>query len=69
MRATPSVARAAGYVLTEKGRYDLEAADRCDCNPRLAGILIECPDCGTIYGSVRDSALDSNAPRWKSRRD
>jgi len=44
-----------GYVITERGRLDLVAAPVCNCNPRLAGLLIECPDCGTIYGSLRDS--------------
>lgn len=44
-----------GYVVTEAGSHDLRVAPTCSCNPRLAGLLIECPDCGTIYGSLRDS--------------
>jgi hypothetical protein len=50
-----SVSEQEGYVLTERGRLDLETAEECECSPRLAGLLIECPECGTIYGSVRDS--------------
>jgi len=56
MKRMPSVAVGDGYVLTEQGRLDLLTVATCDCNPRLAGLLIQCPDCGTIYGSLRDSA-------------
>jgi len=55
VRATPSVARDEGYVVTEAGRHDRIVIETCCCNPRLAGLLIECPECGTIYGTLRDS--------------
>jgi len=56
MRATREDSREGGYVITERGRLDLQAAPPCNCNPRLAGLLIECAECGTVYGSLRDSA-------------
>lgn len=55
MQRKASVEQRDGYVLTEKGRYDIECAPVCHCNPRLSGLLIECPDCGTVYGSVREN--------------
>jgi hypothetical protein len=42
------------WCITEKGHYDLLVAGTCDCDPRLAGLLLECPKCGTVYGSVRN---------------
>lgn len=54
MPSHPSVAGSGGYVVTEKGSHDLRVADQCACNPRLAGLLIECPECGTVYGSLRE---------------
>jgi hypothetical protein len=56
MKADRRIADIDGYVITERGRLDLHTAPRCNCNPRLAGLLIECPECGTVYGSLRDSA-------------
>jgi hypothetical protein len=55
MTASRSVPAGAGWTITERGRLDVETAPTCDCNPRLAGLLIECPECGTVYGSLRDS--------------
>jgi len=43
------------YVVTEQGRYDLQCAEACHCDPRLEGLLFMCPDCGTVYGSLRNS--------------
>lgn len=43
--------------ITEQGRLDLACAASCDCNPRLAGILIQCPECGTVYGTQTDLSL------------
>lgn len=56
MKRVPSVDESVRYVLTEKGAFDLMCAPLCSCNPRLAGLLLECPDCGTIYGSIRNWA-------------
>jgi hypothetical protein len=65
MPHTRSVPARAEYVVTEKGHHDLRVADLCQCNPRLAGLLIECPDCGTVYGSLRDSAPWASGSREK----
>lgn len=54
MKTVPSVDEHARYVLTEKGRLDLLCAPLCDCDVRLAGLLLECASCGTVYGSVRN---------------
>jgi len=55
MRATQEDTHSGGYVITERGRLDLHVTATCHCNPRLAGLLIECPECGTVYGSLRDT--------------
>ena len=55
MPAPKSVERLDRYVVTEKGSHDLRVVDTCNCNPHLAGLLIVCEDCGTVYGSVRES--------------
>jgi hypothetical protein len=54
-----------GYVITEQGRYDLHLGQTCQCNPRLAGLLIECSKCGTIYGSLNDRLNDTQVYRGK----
>jgi hypothetical protein len=54
-----------GYVITEAGRYDLHLGETCQCNPRLAGLLVECAKCGTVYGSLRDRLNDTAAYRGK----
>jgi hypothetical protein len=54
MRDSQSYPAAGRYVITEQGRYDLHLSETCQCNPRLAGLLIECAKCGTIYGTLRD---------------
>jgi len=54
MQRQEDTRRMSGFVITEQGRHDLVTAQPCNCNPRLVGLLIECPDCGTIYGSLRD---------------
>lgn len=48
--------------ITEQGRHDLLCAALCQCNPRLAGLIIQCPDCGTVYGSVADTSLARRQP-------
>jgi hypothetical protein len=45
------------WTITEQGKLDLATAVTCKCDPHLAGLLIACSDCGTVYGSVRDSAV------------
>jgi hypothetical protein len=67
MRATAEHTASSRYVLTEQGRLDLHTAPRCDCNPRLSGLLIECPKCGTIYGTLREQGPWA-APAWDRKR-
>lgn len=55
MSAVRSVAKNVGYVVTESGKLASIAADRCYCDPKLSGLLLECPQCGTVYGSLRQS--------------
>jgi hypothetical protein len=58
-------AQDSGYVVTEKGKLDAHMPGECKCNPRLVGLLIECPECGTVYGSLRDRLNDTQAYRGK----
>jgi predicted RNA-binding Zn-ribbon protein involved in translation (DUF1610 family) len=55
MKDPRSVSAAGRYVVTEKGALDLRCADTCVCDVRIEGILFKCPDCGTVYGSMRNS--------------
>ena len=57
-----SVAASGRYVVTEQGKYDLLTADTCQCDPKLAGLLFTCTECGTVYGSLRNSGP------WNGRR-
>jgi hypothetical protein len=59
MQPLSSVRGHAGYVVTEQGKLDLRCVPTCECNPRLVGLLLECPDCGTVYGSLRDGHFDT----------
>jgi hypothetical protein len=67
MKRNGSVRDEGDFALTEKGKLDWRTAQTCCCNPRLVGLLIECPDCGTIYGSLRDSSAFGTSTRmdWK----
>jgi hypothetical protein len=67
MQRFTSVVGHAGYVVTEQGRLDLEQVPTCECNPKLAGLLLECPECGTIYGSLRDS-VPVGGGKWRDRK-
>jgi uncharacterized Zn finger protein len=49
------------YVVTAKGRDDLRRAEQCECQLRITGLLVECPECGTVYGYTRESSM-SNSP-------
>jgi hypothetical protein len=55
MPVAKSIERVDRYTVTEKGSHDLRTVATCDCNPKLAGLLIVCDCCGTVYGSVRES--------------
>ena len=66
MPDTITVARRGGYVLTAKGREDLEQADVCRCHIKLVGLLVECPECGTVYGYTSESAMStSSSSSWR----
>jgi hypothetical protein len=52
-RTVPS--QEAGYVITEQGRHDLLCVPTCHCDPKLEGLLFMCHECGTVYGSLRNS--------------
>jgi len=54
-----------GWTITERGRLDLECAATCQCNPRLVGLLIECPNCGTVYGSLKEGLNSTQTYRGK----
>jgi hypothetical protein len=69
MASQRSVPVESGFVITERGRHDLVCAAECKCNPRLVGLLIECPECGTIYGSLRDGIGGTGAGPVKRRWD
>ncbi|HEX4716484.1 MAG TPA: hypothetical protein VH164_16315 [Ktedonobacteraceae bacterium] len=44
-----------GYVITEAGRLAWRTAPNCDCKPRIAGLLVVCTECGTVWGHLKDS--------------
>jgi len=52
-------------VVTEQGRHDLQCAEACQCDPRLEGLLFMCPDCGTVYGTLRNSGPFDQVHRGK----
>lgn len=54
-----------GWVVTEEGRHDLATAPTCNCKPKLDGLLMSCPDCGTVYGYLRDGSPWSTVSREK----
>lgn len=54
MQNTASLRRGGPYIVTEEGRVAAEVAEDCLCRPRLMGLLLECGECGTIFGSIRD---------------
>jgi hypothetical protein len=67
MPSHPSVPPEGRYVVTEQGRLDAESAPTCYCRPILAGLLVACPDCGTVFGSLRDSVERNMARQEKHR--
>jgi hypothetical protein len=70
MRLSQSVPKGSGYVVTELGRHDVLCAPLCVCDVKLVGLLFECPECGTVYGTLRETAYVGwgRGPE-KSRRD
>jgi hypothetical protein len=63
IRSVP--AQAARYVVTEQGKHDLLCVPTCACDPKLEGLLFMCPECGTVYGSLRNSGPFDKVIRGK----
>jgi len=58
MSGNSTVPKTARYVLTDQGKRALDTpAQLCHCTIRFAGLVIECPECGTVYGLWRDAPL------------
>jgi hypothetical protein len=54
MQRTGIVRGGYAFVLTPRGALDWRNAETCECRPRVNGGFIECPECGTVYGLLRD---------------
>jgi hypothetical protein len=54
MRDESSVDGRERVWITEKGRYDLIFGIDCQCDPKLFGLLVRCPACGTVYGHLSE---------------
>lgn len=67
MRATERYPSAGRYVITEAGRLGLLTGDDCRCNPKMVGLLFECCECGTVYGSLRN--WKQEPPRFDRKPD
>lgn len=65
MATRSSVPATDGWTITDKGRDDLQNLETCWCTPKLAGPLVECSQCGTIYGSVKSGLGFGNISRDK----
>lgn len=52
--AKTSVDASERWWITELGQRDLVVADTCECDPVLAGLLIRCKSCQTVYGTIYD---------------
>jgi hypothetical protein len=64
MGVQPSVGRSCGYVLTSKGRLDMRDNERCVCEIRIRGGVVECRHCETVYGLVRDMFAHQYHQPW-----
>lgn len=65
MRDVKSVAKGDRWVVTEQGKLDLLTVETCVCDPKLAGLLFMCSECGTVFGSLRDSGPWNGVPRGR----
>lgn len=54
------------FRVTEKGAYDLIMAETCQCVPKLSGLIVQCPACGTCYGYLTE--LDRKKDRSRPGR-
>lgn len=56
------------FVITPQGHRDWLAGELCKCRPKLMGLLVACEECGTVYGSVRESSgWGQGRPEYKGR--
>jgi hypothetical protein len=60
MNASLSVPTGCGYYVTPAGHAAITEQSSCACVIKIRGGMIECPDCGTVYGLLRQFALASN---------
>lgn len=56
MALSQSVRSADRWTITPVGREDLEKCDTCACRVKIVGLIVECQDCGTVYGNLREEA-------------
>lgn len=54
MSATNMVIPSRGYYVTLKGHEAIDDPEVCRCTPKLVGLILECPLCGTVFGHTRD---------------
>jgi hypothetical protein len=55
------------WTITDVGRSDLRTCEQCRCQVKVAGVLVECRECGTVYGYLQYRR--AAAQHEKSRRD
>lgn len=67
MAQNGSVPPASRWTITPQGRRAAEVAEHCVCDVKIMGILFACPDCKTVYGSVKDMQRP-RAQRWTNAR-
>lgn len=48
-----------GLFVTARGKEAAQDPEICHCVPKLAGLLLICPLCDTVYGSLRDQGPSS----------
>lgn len=61
MSVSPMVRGSSGYVLTELGHLALKSLDSCACCPKLAGLLLVCPICDTVFAHLKDTLIGGSA--------
>lgn len=55
--ATVRLRDAVMYVVTDAGHEALLHAEQCHCKPKLVGLLIECDECGTVFGHMKEVGM------------
>ena len=67
MQRVLSVKAGGPFTITELGRLMAETAPPCQCELKLVGLLLECPNCGTVYGNMRETGPWSSQA-WNDKR-